>query len=120
VCHRDLKPHNILVSEDGKIVKITDFNVSKFVENKGKKYTSLSLENYKMWTNTGTIAFTAPEVFEDAEYTEAVDMWSAGIVLYMMLCGYQPFDAEYVQDLIQLIREGKYEFHEKSWKDVSQ
>lgn len=61
-----------------------------------------------MWTYTGTIAFTAPEVFTDTEYTypfyianniliifsEAVDMWSAGALLYTMLCGDQPFQAE--------------------------
>ncbi len=79
---------------DGKIVKITDFNVSKFIENKKKKFSFLSTENYKMWTYTGTIAFTAPEVFNDSEYTEAIDMWSAGVVLYTMLCGFQPFQAE--------------------------
>ncbi len=54
--------------EDGSIVKITDFNVSKFIEEKGKKYSSLSTENYKMWTYTGTIAFTAPEVFTETQY----------------------------------------------------
>jgi calcium/calmodulin-dependent protein kinase I len=69
VCHRDLKPNNILVSKDGSIVKITDFNVSKFVENKGKKYSSFSKENIQMWTYTGTIAFTAPEVFSGIIYT---------------------------------------------------
>jgi len=60
---------SIIYGLDGKIVKITDFNVSKFVENKSKKYSSLSTSNYKMWTYTGTIAFTAPEVFQDVEYT---------------------------------------------------
>lgn len=75
-------------------MKIADFNVSKFIEKKGEKYNSLSRENYKMWTYTGTIAFTAPEVFMEDEYTESVDLWSAGVVLYTMLCGYQPFSAE--------------------------
>lgn len=54
---------------DGKIVKITDFNVSKFADKSKKQYTGLSKENYKMWTYTGTIAFTAPEVLADTEYT---------------------------------------------------
>ena len=54
---------------DGKIVKITDFNVSKFVDKSKHLYTGLSKENYKMWTYTGTIAFTAPEVLADTEYT---------------------------------------------------
>lgn len=119
VCHRDLKPSNILVSEDGKIVKITDFNVSKFVEDKFKKFSFLSKENYKMWTYTGTIAFNAPEVFEESEYTESIDMWSAGVVLYIMLCGYQPFQAEYVQDLIEKIKVGKYEFPADPWDNIS-
>lgn len=55
---------------DGSVVKITDFNVSKFSEeDKKARYTGLSNENYRMWTYTGTIAFTAPEVFTDTEYT---------------------------------------------------
>lgn len=54
----------------------------------------MSKQNMKMWTYTGTVAFLAPEVLEDLEYTEAVDMWGAGIVLYMMLSGYHPFKSE--------------------------
>lgn len=52
------------------MVKIIDFNVSKFVgEAKRAKYSIFSKENYRMWTHTGTIAFTAPEVFTNADYT---------------------------------------------------
>jgi len=120
VCHRDLKPNNILVSRDGKIVKITDFNVSKFSENKSKTYTALSTGNYKMWTHTGTLAFTAPEVFIDSQYTEAVDMWSAGVVLYTMLCGYQPFQGEDIEELTEQIQAGQYEFHSDPWDNISQ
>lgn len=58
-----------LINIDGSVVKITDFNVSKFIEKKSQKYSSLAKDNYKMWTYTGTIAFTAPEVFTQAEYT---------------------------------------------------
>lgn len=83
VCHRDLKPHNILVSKgctfsefkmnkglfiEGDIIKITDFNVSKF-HNNNERYSALNSENYKMFTYTGTIAYIAPEVFSNLEYT---------------------------------------------------
>lgn len=71
-----------------------DFNVSF----KGKKPDDG--EHLKMMTKTGTVAFSAPEIFKDNDYNEKVDIWSAGIVLYMMLCGQQPFDHENVNVLV--------------------
>lgn len=56
-----------------------DFNVSF---KNDKKNNSM-----KMMTKTGTVAFSAPEIFNQREYDEKVDIWSAGIVLYMMLSG---------------------------------
>lgn len=100
-------------------MKIVDFNVSKFHDNESQKYTALSNKNYKMWTNTGTLAFCAPEIFADTEYTEAVDMWSSGVVLYTMLCGYQPFYSDDNQDLTEMIQKGKYEFHSDPWDKIS-
>ena len=75
-----------------------DFNVS-FKGERGKD------NHLKMMTKTGTVAFSAPEIFKDSEYNEKVDIWSAGIVLYMMLCGQQPFDHENVNILVQMIKE---------------
>jgi len=75
---------------DGKIVKITDFNVSKFIENKRKKFSFLTAENYKMWTYTGTIAFTAPEVFNDSEYTYLIyneKNFNSFILEKQLICG---------------------------------
>lgn len=69
VVHRDLKPHNIIVSPDGSVLKLTDFNVSKFYDMSTTKYSAMSKQNMKMWTYTGTVAFLAPEVLEDLEYT---------------------------------------------------
>ena len=40
-----------------------------------------------MWTYTGTVSFSAPEVFSEDEYDQSVDIWSAGVVLYTMLSG---------------------------------
>lgn len=76
-----------------------DFNVSF----QGKK--PEEGEHLKMMTKTGTVAFSAPEIFKDNEYNEKVDIWSCGIVLYMMLCGKQPFDHENVNVLVQMIKE---------------
>jgi len=72
-----------------------------------------------MWTYTGTIAFTAPEVLADTEYTEIVDVWSAGCVLYTMLCGNQPFQAEFLNELIDKIIVGEVEYTEEHWSKIS-
>jgi len=117
ITHRDLKPNNILISPKLD-VKIIDFNVAKFAE-QYKNYSSFTANNYKMLTYTGTIAYTAPEIFIGGEYSEEVDMWSAGAVLYTMLCGYQPFQAEYVKDLIDEIVEGKADFKAEPWDQIS-
>ena len=62
IVHRDIKPNNILVSKDGKKLKITDFNVAKFTSNY-EDYDAFKRNNYEMNTYTGTIAFRAPEMF---------------------------------------------------------
>ena len=97
VCHRDVKPSNILVTDDNHVYLI-DFNVA--IESSSKEF--------KMMTKTGTLAFTAPEVFEHLCYNEKVDMWSAGIVLFVMLSGDFPFFSESVPALIAMIKEGVY------------
>lgn len=81
VCHRDIKPNNIMVTDDGQ-VKLMDFNISKLNPNKG---------DFVMMTHTGTECFSAPEMFSQMQYNEKIDLWSAGCVLYYMLSGYYPF-----------------------------
>ena len=56
-----------------------------------------------MMTKTGTVAFSAPEIFTQQIYDEKVDIWSAGIVLYMMLSGHQPFEEDNVAKCVNLI-----------------
>jgi len=56
-----------------------------------------------MRTKTGTVAFSAPEIFTDVIYDEKVDIWSIGIVLYMMLSGHQPYDSENMAKIVQMI-----------------
>ncbi|KAL4508229.1 hypothetical protein ABPG72_021602 [Tetrahymena utriculariae] len=117
VCHRDLKPNNILSTEDGQCVKITDFNISKFGSTTKKD--KFFNKNVKMWTYTGTVSFSAPEVFSEDEYDQSVDIWSAGVVLYTMLSGQEPFQAEYLQDLIAKIQNADYQFQSHIWSTIS-
>ena len=91
MAHRDIKPQNLLVTKFNRVY-ILDFNVSS-----KKKH---ALEQFKMMTKTGTVAFSAPEIFTQKDYNEKVDIWSAGIVLYMMLTGQQPFLEENVAKLV--------------------
>lgn len=72
----------------------------------------------KMYTYTGTEAYLAPEVIEDLEYTEMADMWSAGVVLFMLLTGQHPFHSE-KEDLIKEITNCKIEFKGEAWKKIS-
>jgi len=65
LCHRDIKPHNILFMRDKWQIKITDFNVSKHFRNTFDKENQF----VKMSTHTGTVAFSAPETFTSELYT---------------------------------------------------
>lgn len=94
VAHRDIKPQNLLVTKENKLY-ILDFNVSS------KKASNAEL--FRMMTKTGTVAFSAPEIFVQNVYDEKVDIWSAGIVLYMMLSGHQPFFEPNVAKLVHKI-----------------
>ena len=64
---------------------ITDFNVAKKKNIDG---------SFHMMTKTGTLAFSAPEIFSDTYYSEKVDVWAAGVVFYAMICGELPFQTE--------------------------
>ena len=79
VAHRDIKPQNLLVTQSHHVY-IMDFNVSFQQEDE-------HAVRHQMRTKTGTVAFSAPEIFTQQVYDEKVDIWSAGIVLYMMLSG---------------------------------
>lgn len=110
VAHRDLKPENLLLlsKDDDSAVKIADFGFAKKV-----------VEECSLTTQCGTPGYVAPEILEGTPYDQRADMWSVGVILYILLGGYPPFIESTQRDLFRKIRRGEYEFHEEYWGTVS-
>ncbi|XP_059609788.1 calcium/calmodulin-dependent protein kinase type 1-like isoform X2 [Phlebotomus argentipes] len=109
VVHRDLKPENLLYyssDEDSKIM-ISDFGLSKMEE------------SGIMATACGTPGYVAPEVLAQKPYGKAVDVWSIGVISYILLCGYPPFYDENDSNLFAQILRGEYEFDSPYWDEIS-
>ena len=70
-------------------------------------------------TACGTPSYVAPEVLQSLGYDPAVDMWSAGVIMYILLCGYPPFYNENPPLLFEAIMAGDFEFHSPYWDHVS-
>lgn len=111
VIHRDLKPSNLLFAtpEPDALLKIVDFGYSKLV----RPTDSLSDQG-------GTLKYWAPEMVNGLEYNRAVDMWSIGILIYVILCGQFPFQAQSEQDLLRLIALGRYNTASEVYVRLSQ
>jgi len=110
VAHRDLKPENLLLrSEDNDSeIKIADFGFAKKV-----------LTPNSLTTQCGTPGYVAPEILEGVAYDTKSDMWSLGVIVYILLGGYPPFIEQNQRELFRKIRKGQYEFHEEYWGAVS-
>jgi calcium/calmodulin-dependent protein kinase I len=67
----------------------------------------------------GSLGYEAPEILKGDPYGSAVDMWAIGVVIYMLLAGYPPFNDDDTKILFEKIKVGDYEFHEEYWKSVS-
>ncbi|XP_068152009.1 calcium/calmodulin-dependent protein kinase type 1 isoform X1 [Drosophila tropicalis] len=110
VVHRDLKPENLLYyspDDDSKIM-ISDFGLSK-MEDSGI-----------MATACGTPGYVAPEVLAQKPYGKAVDVWSIGVISYILLCGYPPFYDENDANLFAQILKGEFEFDSPYWDEISE
>lgn len=113
ITHRDIKPDNILLAtEDNEtLVKVTDFGLSKLVQS-----------NTAMRTLCGTPLYVAPEILVTngmGVYTEKVDVWSLGVVLFTCLSGTLPFANEYGTPATVQIKNGQYRFLSPRWRGVS-
>lgn len=97
IVHRDLKPENLLL-DDNFNVKIADFGLSNIMTDGNFLKTSCGSPNY-----------AAPEVISGKLYAgPEVDVWSCGVILYVLLCGKLPFDDEYIPTLFKKIAAGNY------------
>jgi len=111
IVHRDLKPENILyLSPDPDApIKVADFGLARLVSG-----TDL------MKTACGTPGYVAPEVLKNQGYDSgAVDMWSAGVILYILLCGFPPFYEEELPALFDQIMNARYDFPSPWWDTIS-
>lgn len=112
IIHRDLKPDNILLAsqETYTLAKISDFGLCKLVHS-----------DTELRTNCGTQLYTAPEIlsYEQNVYTNKVDIWSLGVLLFVCLCGSLPFHNDSKKPAVDQIKKGSYKFKEIAWTKVS-
>lgn len=139
IAHRDLKPENILcVEEDQPFpVKICDFDLATSVVY--ERRTSTPLSSPELRSPVGSPEFMAPEIVEGFigkanTYDKRCDLWSLGVIMYILLCGYPPFHGECGKacgwqiglscddcraNLFNSIREGIFTFPPADWSDIS-
>lgn len=115
ICHRDMKPENCLcVSKDPvekaglANIKISDFGLSCICHPRSF-----------MSARAGTTAYMAPEVFQK-KYTQSCDVWSVGVMMYELLCGYMPYKGKDDKELAVNIQQGSCSFGTSEWSDASQ
>lgn len=89
VFYRDLKPENILIDKDG-YLRITDFGLSKIISQGRSESRSLR----RTTTFCGTLEYMAPEIMQNRNYSNSVDWFSFGLLLFEMLSGLNPFKNE--------------------------
>ncbi|CAN1266022.1 Calcium-dependent protein kinase 30, partial [Linum perenne] len=110
VIHRDLKPENFLFAnkKENSPLKAIDFGLSVFFK-PGEKFTEI----------VGSPYYMAPEVLK-RNYGQEVDVWSAGVILYILLCGVPPFWAETEQGVALSILRGVLDFKREPWPQISE
>jgi len=112
ITHRDLKPENFILATKDPIekgnLKLIDFGLAK----KFKKGQVLT-------TKAGTPYYVAPQVLA-GKYDESADMWSLGVIMYVMLCGYPPFHGDNDQEVLDKVRQGRFTFTPVDWNNVSE
>lgn len=114
IAHRDLKPENLLYTrkDSSGVLKLTDFGFAK---------ETMIKDTLK--TPCYTPYYVAPEVLGPEKYDKSCDIWSTGVIMYILICGYPPFYSHGGQPISpgmkKRIRSGQYEFPKREWSNVS-
>lgn len=114
IVHRDIKPENILLKEaterlgDAQVM-IADFGLARVLKT--------TME--PLVTACGTPQYVAPEILTGKGYSTPVDLWSCGVVMYFLLCGYVPYQGNDQQSLLDSIQTAELYFLEEDWCDIS-
>ena len=104
IVHRDLKPENILVDSITGTelkIKVIDFGTAQAFSG-----------GLKMEQTLGTSYYIAPEVLQHS-YTEKCDVWSCGVILYILLCGFPPFNARTEPEILRAVARAKFSYQRK-------
>mmetsp|Transcript_9261 Transcript_9261/g.20476 ORF Transcript_9261/g.20476 Transcript_9261/m.20476 type:complete len:409 (+) Transcript_9261:348-1574(+) len=111
ICHRDLKPKNFLflTNDEKSEIKIIDFGLSR--------HESMDTGGV-MRTMVGTPHYVAPEVLRGS-YTKSCDMWSIGIITFILLCGYPPFCGDNARQIFDSVLSAKFDFPSPDWDPIS-
>eukprot|EP01083_Nonionella_stella_P266706 901846_1 len=114
IVHRDLKPENILCCSPHNIrhIKVCDFGISKMLNQNIRSHNTMT-------TLCGTINYTAPEVLKRKPYGFAVDYWSIGVIMYILLCGYPPFYGQTDGQIEAQIMNDAVEFEDEDWQHIA-
>jgi len=111
IMHRDLKPENFLFLNDSPEapLKIIDFGLAKKFKTEGTN---------SLQTRAGTPYYVAPEVME-GKYSNHCDVWSLGVIMYVLLSGYPPFAGDSDAEILRAVKKGAFNFASDEWRGVS-
>ena len=111
ICHRDLKPHNFLFLREGpvetNVLKLADFGLA-----------CSFTPGQVLTTKAGTVLYCSPQVLGGV-YDNSADLWSCGVILYMLLSNLLPFNGKNDAEVAKAVRKGNYAFSDPVWDNVS-
>jgi len=109
IVHRDIKPENILLEDKSSqpLIKVIDFGLARYMSK--SKIKKLSMSPY----------YSSTEALKGI-YDEKSDVWSVGVILYILLCGYPPFSGDNNFEIVKSVSKGKYDFPKEEWSSISE